>query len=199
MLLFDRRDHLHTAGDFYRVDGQAGNRGAWQRDDGQFDTETYVFSACGGSSVYRRSLLDEVGLLDDDFFFSLEDMDLAWRAQMKGWRCVYAPNAVVYHHLAATGGGVTASFYDGRNAIYLLVKDYPGPLWRKHWRRILRQQGRIAADAIRAWRGAAARARVRGMATGLLRVPWLLTKRQMIQQTRNDSIEYLESILTDVP
>src|SRR5258708_20565857 len=83
MLLFDKRDHFHTAGDFYRVDGQPGNRGAWQRDEGQFDTETHVFSACGGSSAYRRAMLDQVGLLDDDFFFSLEDMDLAWRGQKK--------------------------------------------------------------------------------------------------------------------
>lgn len=198
MLLFDRRDHLHTAGDFYRVDGQAGNRGAWQRDEGQFDTESYVFSACGGSSVYRRSLLDEVGLLDDSFFFSLEDMDLAWRAQLTGWRCVYTPDAVVYHHLAATGGGVTASFYDGRNAIYLLVKDYPGPLWRKYWWRILRQQGHIAWKAIQAWRGAAARARLRGMAAGLIRIPWLLaTKRRAVQKSRRVTIAYLETILSD--
>ena len=71
MLLFDRRDTLHTAGDFVRLDGVPGNRGVWQRDEGQFDREEYVFSACGGSAAYRRSMLDEIGLLDDDFFFSL--------------------------------------------------------------------------------------------------------------------------------
>lgn len=196
MLLFDRRDHLHTAGDFYRVDGQAGNRGAWQRDDGQFDRETYVFSACGGSSAYRRSMLDEIGLLDDTFFFSLEDMDLAWRAQMGGWRCVYTPDAVVYHRLSATGGGTTASFYDGRNAIFLLAKDYPAALWRKYWLRILGRQITVAWDAIRAWRGAAARARLRGMISGLLHVPELLLRRRAVQKSRRVTIEYLESILT---
>ncbi|MEP7288474.1 MAG: glycosyltransferase family 2 protein [Chloroflexota bacterium] len=196
MLLFDRRDHLHTAGDFYRIDGQPGNRGAWQRDEGQFDSEAYVFSACGGSSVYRRTMLNEVGLLDDSFFFSLEDMDLAWRAQMAGWRCVYTPDALIYHHLSATGGGVTASFYDGRNAIYLLIKDYPTALWRKHWWLILRQQMRIARDALRAWRGAEARAHLRGMIAGLVRVPLLLTKRRAVQKSRRVTIEYLESILS---
>jgi len=196
MLLFDKRDHLHTAGDFYRLDGQPGNRGAWQRDEGQFDTETTVFSACGGSSAYRRTVFDEVGLLDDDFFFSLEDMDLAWRSQLVGWQCVYTPQAVVYHHLAATGGGVTASFFDGRNAIYLLIKDYPTALWRKYWRSILRQQFRIAGDALRSWRGAAARARLRGMAVGLLSIPWLFGKRQRVQQSRKVTIDYLESVLS---
>jgi GT2 family glycosyltransferase len=197
MLLFDRRDHLHTAGDFYRVDGQAGNRGAWQRDQGQFDREAYVFSACGGSAAYRRTMLCEIGLLDDDFFFSLEDIDLAWRAQLAGWRCLYTPEAIVYHHLAATGGGVTASYFDGRNAIYVLVKDYPGALWRRYWRPIIRQQFRTAAEAIRAWRGAAARARLRGIFAGLIRVPWLLRKRRSVQRTRRVTIEYLASILSD--
>src|SRR5258708_11238027 len=196
MLLFDKRDHFHTAGDFYRVDGQPGNRGAWQLDEGQFDAETHVFSACGGSSAYRRAMLDQVGLLDDDFFFALEDMDLAWRGQMAGWQCVYTPRAVVYHHLAATGGGVTASFYDGRNAIYLLVKDYPTALWRKYWRSIFRQQTRIAADALRSWRGAAARARLRGIVAGLVRIPWLLGKRRRVQKSRRVTIEYLESVLS---
>jgi GT2 family glycosyltransferase len=198
MRLFDRRDHLHTAGDFYRKDGQAGNRGAWQKDEGQFDREDYVFSACGGSSAYRRTMLDEVGLLDDDFFFSLEDIDLGWRAQLAGWRCVYTPDAIVYHHLAATGGGVTASFYDGRNAIYVLVKDYPGVLWRRYGLRIVRQQARIAWEALRSWRGAAARARLQGMFAGLVAMPRLLRKRRAIQKSRRVTIEYLESILSDV-
>ncbi len=121
MLLFDRRDTFHTAGDYYRVDGRPGNRGVWQTDRGQYDREEYVFSACGGSAAYRRSMLDDVGLLDEEFFYSCEDVDLAWRAQPAGWRCVYAPRAVVYHKLSATGGGPIASFYDGRNFLYPLV------------------------------------------------------------------------------
>jgi len=69
MRLFDRRDTLHTAGDFYGLDGVPRNRGVWQRDEGQFDREEYVFSACGGSAAYRRSMLKEIGLFDEDFFF----------------------------------------------------------------------------------------------------------------------------------
>ncbi|MBN1202647.1 MAG: glycosyltransferase family 2 protein [Anaerolineae bacterium] len=199
MLLFDRRDHFHTAGDLYRVDGRLVNRGVWERDAGQYDREEAVFSACGGSSAYRRSMLDVIGLLDDDFFFSCEDMDLAWRAQLAGYRCIYTPNAVVYHHLAATGGGVTASFYDGRNMIWILVKDYPAALWRKHWFKILRAQFKLAWDALRAWRGAAARARLRGMLAGLAGIPKMLRKRRPIQRSRRVSIAYLESILTPVP
>ncbi len=198
MLLFDRRDTFHTAGDFYRLDGIPGNRGVWQRDEGQYDREEYVFSACGGSAAYRRVMLEQVGLLDEDFFYSCEDVDLAWRAQLAGWRCVYAPHAVVYHKLSATGGGTTASFYDGRNFIYLLVKDYPGDLWRVHWRAILRAQLRVTWEALRAWRGAAARARLRGQLAGLLGIPKMLRKRRAVQRSRTVDRAYLESILTGV-
>jgi GT2 family glycosyltransferase len=196
MLLFDKRDHFHTAGDLYRVDGRLVNRGVWEQDEGQYDREEYVFSACGGSSAYRRSMLNEIGLLDDDFFFSCEDMDLAWRAQLAGYRCVYTPNAVVYHRLSATGGGVTASFYDGRNMIWILIKNYPAALWRKHFGKIVRAQWGLAWEALRAWRGPAARARLRGMLAGLLGIPKMLRKRRVIQRNRRVLISYLESILT---
>jgi GT2 family glycosyltransferase len=198
MLLFDRRDTFHTAGDFYRVDGTPGNRGVWQKDEGQYDQEEYVFNACGGSAAYRKALLDQIGLLDEDFFFSCEDLDLAWRAQLVGWQCVYAPRAVVYHKLSASGGGPTASFHDGRNCIYLLAKDYPGDLWRIHWRAILWAQLRITAEALRAWRGAAARARLRGQLAGLLGIPKMLRKRRQVQRSRIVDRSYLESILTGV-
>lgn len=198
MLLFDRRDHFHTAGDLYRVDGRLVNRGVWERDTGQYDEEEYMFSACGGSSAYRRTMLDDIGLLDDDFFFSCEDMDLAWRAQLAGYRCIYTPRAVVYHQLAATGGGVTASFHDGRNMIWLLIKNYPAALWRKHAGKILRAQAALAWEALKAWRGAAARARLRGMLAALRGVPKMLRKRRRIQRDRRVSIAYIESILTPV-
>jgi GT2 family glycosyltransferase len=198
MLLFDRRNVFHTAGDFYRVDGVPGNRGVWQTDRGQYEREEYVFSACGGSSAYRRTMLDEIGLLDEDFFYSCEDVDLAWRAQLSGWRCVYTPAAIVYHRLAATGGGITASFYDGRNFIYVIAKNYPGSLLRRYWPQVVRAQLRLALDSLRAWRGATARARLRGQLAGLLALPRLLRKRRAVQATRRVSDEYLTAILTSV-
>jgi GT2 family glycosyltransferase len=193
MLLFDRDPF--TAGDYFTLDGRAGNRGVWQHDEGQFDCEEYVFSACGGSSVYRKAMLDQTGGLDDDYFFSLEDIDLAWRAQLTGWRCLYTPTAIVYHHLSATGGGVTASYYDGRNLIWLLVKNYPAALWRKYGWLVLRAQAKLAWEALRAWRGAAARARLRGMLAGVVGIFRAWKKRRAIQKMRTVSVDYLETIL----
>ena len=195
MKLFDRRDTFHTAGDFYRLDGIPGNRGVWETDRGQYDREEYAFSACGGSAAYRKSMLDQIGLLDEDFFYSCEDIDLAWRAQLAGWKCVYAPKAIVYHKLSATGGGATASFYDGRNFIYVIAKDYPSSLWTKYQGGIIRKQLSLFAEALRAWRGQAARARLRGMLSGLIHLPKMLNKRRAIQAARKVDDAYLLSIL----
>jgi GT2 family glycosyltransferase len=193
MRLFDQRDRLHTAGDLFTRDGRAVNRGVWEPDAGQYDRQEEVFSACGGSSVYRRAMLEQIGLLDDDFFFALEDVDIGWRAQLAGWRCLYTPDAVVYHHLSATGGGVTASFYVGRNSIYLLVKDYP--LWHRYAGRVIRAQLQIAWEAVRAWRGEAARARLRGMWAGVRAIPTLLGKRRAVMATRVLTDDQIDALL----
>jgi GT2 family glycosyltransferase len=198
MLLFDQRDHFHTAGDYYRLDGMPGNRGVWQPDRGQYDTEEPVFSACGGAAAYRRQLLDQIGFLDDDFFFSCEDMDVAWRAHLAGWQVIYVPTAVVYHKLKSTGGDVTGSYYDGRNFLYLIWKNYPTTLLRRHWWPLLRNQLRLTTQALRAWRGPAARAKLRGQLAGLLGLFKMLPKRRHIQSNRRITDEALTARLTPV-
>jgi GT2 family glycosyltransferase len=198
MLLFDRRTVFHTAGDSFRLDGTPGNRGVWQEDQGQYDGQEYVFSACGGSAAYRREMLDQIGLLDSAFFYSCEDVDLGWRAQLAGWRCLYAPDAVVYHKLQATGGGPTASFYDGRNTIYVVAKNYPASLLRRYWPAVLRAQWRISREALRSWRGSAARARLRGQLAGLLGLPRMMRARRQVMATRRVTDDYLLTILTPV-
>ncbi len=199
MLLFDQRDHFHTAGDFYRVDGIPGNRGVWQADRGQYDREEPVFSACGGAAAYRRQMLAEIGFLDDAFFFSCEDIDLAWRAHLAGWEVRYTPAAVVYHKLKASGGsGVVGSYHDGRNFLYVIWKNYPTRLLRQHAGDILRAQLRITGEALRAWRGPAARARLRGQLAGLLALPRLWPARRHIQATRRIDDATLAARLTPI-
>jgi GT2 family glycosyltransferase len=194
--LFDRRDSLHSAGDAYGRDGIPINRGVWQLDRGQFDADRLVFAPCGGAAAYRRAMLNEIGPFDEDLVAYCEDVDLAWRAQLAGWLCVFAPRAVVYHKLSATGAGKLASFYVGRNVLWVIAKDYPGDLLRRHWLRILRSQLRIAFDAFRAWRGEAARARLRGLLAGVWGLPRMLRKRGAVQAQRTVSADYLDSLLT---
>ena len=195
MLLHDRRGIINSAGDFCGIDGMPGNRGVWQEDNGDYDTEELVFGGCGGAVAYRRKMLDEVGLFDETLFMYCEDVDLGWRSQLAGWACVYVPTAIVYHRLSASAGGVTASYYTGRNCIYTVVKDYPSSLLKRFWPRVVATQSRITLDALRAWRGEAARARLRGQMAGLLSVPRALRARRSVQSLRTVSDEYLVSIL----
>lgn len=196
MLLASQRDTLHTAGDFVLTNGLFGNRGVWHKDAPEYNIEEPVFSACGGSSAYRKDMLNEIGILDDDFFFSCEDVDLGWRAQLSGWTCIYAPKAIVYHHLKATGGGATASYYDGRNTMWVIAKNMPSKLIRKYFWQIIGAQANRFWQALKAWRGAAARATMKGMLQGILTLPSALKKRNRIQQMRTVSIEYIDSMLT---
>ena len=192
--LFDQRDKLHSAGDFYSVRGVPGNRGVWQRDAGQFDQE-YVFGACGAASVYRRSMLDQIGLLDETFEFSCEDVDISWRAQLAGYKCAFAKDAIVYHKVSATGGGTLNSYYDGRNFIWLLAKDVPGEILRANFGAIVGQQLRITWDALKAWRGEAARMRLKGQLAGVLGLPKMLRARAAVQAGRRiDGVALAEII-----
>ncbi len=195
MLLFDRRDTLHNAGDVMGADGIPRNRGVWQADTGQFDGEFAVFGGCGGAVAYRRTAWDAAGGFDERLFMYLEDVDLAWRLQLIGWQAVFAPGARVYHHLSATGGGVLSSFYTGRNTIWVIAKDMPGLLLRRHLGRIAAAQWRVTWDALRAWRGQAARARLRGQLAGLLGLPRVLSWRHATQATRRVSLAALDAIL----
>ncbi len=196
MLLFDRRDVLHNAGDLMGADGIPVNRGVWEQDLGQFDRARAVFGACGGGAAYRRTAWQQTGGFDQRFWMYLEDVDLAWRLHLLGWQVVFAPEARLYHHLSASGGGVLSSYYTGRNTIWTIVKDYPGPLLRRHFGDILRAQARIAWDALRAWRGQAARARLRGQLAGLLTLPRVLTWRRATQAGRRVPLEDLARLLT---
>ncbi|MFC1975247.1 glycosyltransferase family 2 protein [Chloroflexota bacterium] len=198
MLLFDQRDTIHSAGDAFGTDGIPINRGVWQKDEGQFDHDTYIFGGCGGAVAYRREMLEDIGFFDEDFFMYLEDVDLNWRAQMAGYRAVFALNAVVYHRLSASGSGVIASYYTGRNTIFMLAKDLPGAIFRRYWRAIIKAQLKIALEALRAWRGEAARARLRGQLAGLWGLPKWLAKRDAVKQKKRVDDDYLEELLTTI-
>jgi len=198
--LFDQREKLHSAGDFYRADGIPGNRGVWEIDRGQYDdpnAEPRLFGVCGGACAYRRAMLDVIGLFDEDLKFNCEDVDLNWRARLAGYECVFAPRAIVYHMLSASGGGAFASYYVGRNFILVLAKNYPRALWNKNWRRILRAQLAITRDALKHWRGDAARARLRGQLAGVLALPRALNKRTQVQSLKRVSDAEIERLLAD--
>lgn len=179
--LFDRRDHLHSAGDFYRLDGVPGSRGVWQRDRGQYDALSEVFGPCAGAAAYRRAALERLAVdgrvFDEDLVMYCEDVDLNLRAAHHGLRTIFVPTAVVYHKLSATGGGELASYYCGRNFALVWVKNMPGPLARRYWPRLALSQLGFALHALWHVREPAARARLRGQIAALRALPLFLRKR----------------------
>lgn len=88
-----------------------------------------VFGASAGAALYRREMLDDIGLFDERFFAYLEDVDLAWRAQWAGWRARYVPQAEVLHAYSGTSreGSPFKLRHLGRNKVWLLAKNYPRP------------------------------------------------------------------------
>lgn len=195
LLLFDRRDVIHSAGDFFGLDGLPGNRGVWQHDNGAYARQELVFGACAGAAAYRRSMLDDVGGFEDSFFMYCEDVDLAFRSQLLGYRCVFVPTAIVYHMLSATGGGPLASYYCGRNFVRVIARDMPGPLLGRVWPKVVLAQLKIAAESLRHAREPAARAKLSGQLAGLRELPRLLQERKAIQRRRRVPIRYLHSIM----
>ena len=196
LLLFDRRNIIHSAGDFYRRDGVPGNRGVWEEDRGQYDQDVWVFSACAAAAAYRRSMLDRVGWLDEDFYGYCEDVDLAFRAQLAGYRCIFVPTAIVYHRLSATGGGPIASYYVGRNFVNVIIKDMPGGLLRRYWPRIVKAQLRYLAESLWHIREPAARARLVGQFASLRQIRLMLRKRRLIQTARCVSDRDIDAMLS---
>jgi GT2 family glycosyltransferase len=81
----------------------------------------------GGAGLYRRYMLEDIGLFDESFFAYLEDVDLAWRAQWAGWQCQFAPNAIVFHVHSATATRIPhlKSRLLARNRIWMIIKNYP--------------------------------------------------------------------------
>ena len=102
--------------------------------------------------------------------------------------------------MQATGGGTTASYFNGRNFIYLIVKNYPRSLLGRYWPSALRAQWRISWEALRAWRGEAARARLRGQLSGILGIGRMLRarRRQNLTTPRCVTDDYLLTVLTPV-
>ncbi len=184
MLLFEQRDKLHTTGDLMGADGIPRNRGVWETDRGQYDHTPAIFSGSGGGSAYRKDVWQMLGGFDEDFWMYLEDVDYAFRAQLSGWQAVFAPQARLYHHLSATGGGVLASYYVGRNTIWNIAKNMPDRLLLRNLPSMLVAQGKVTLDALRNIRGEAARARLRGQLAGLIGLPRQWHKRQIIQARR---------------
>jgi GT2 family glycosyltransferase len=152
-----------------------------------------VFGASGGAAAYRRAALDDVGLFDDAFFAYLEDYDLAWRLRLRGWGALAAPGARVTHAYSATAGADSPfkRYHLARNRVWCLVKNIPGPIWRRRRAAVLWYDTAALLAAL-AGRDAAW---LRGRRDGLLAARGFLPQRHAIQRRRTASLAELEALL----
>lgn len=133
VVLADPPHRIDTAGDVYSVAGGALKRLHGQPIERARDVPIETFSPCGASAFYRRAALAQVGLLDESFVSYYEDVELGFRLQWAGWRCVLARESICYHHLNSSysPGGWTMRFNSSRNAEIVWWAHMPPPLrWK---------------------------------------------------------------------
>ncbi|MGI8865015.1 MAG: glycosyltransferase family 2 protein [Solirubrobacteraceae bacterium] len=161
MLSMNDESRVYDAGDFLRRDGVCEQRGRFGLDEPRLDDPVEVFGACAGAVVYRREVFLDLGGFDERYFAYLEDVDLALRLQLAGWRCRYEPVIALHageQSSAQLSGGHW--YLVERNTLMLVAKAFPSRwlglvayrqlawLWHAVRERRLRWQLRGALAAI---------------------------------------------------
>ena len=193
---FYGEDALDSAGMLVCGDGSSKQRGHG-RPSKSFPVAEEVLFPSGSAALYRRAMLEQIGLFDEDFFLYCEDTDLGLRARWAGWRCLYVPEAVVEHHYSHSAGRASRlkAYYVERNRLFVLAKNFPSRMlaaapfvslarYAWHLRYMLRGRGaaaRFRLEGASAWRMPFYVLRAHG---ALLRhLPSLMRKRRAIRGT----------------
>jgi GT2 family glycosyltransferase len=127
ILFFSDPSSVNSAGDEFSFFGVAYQRRLTRGDADLFNKSQYVFSACGAAALYRRDLFEKIGLFDESFFAYQEDVDLGFRAQLAGYRCLFVPKAIVYHKYHRTSSRMPKMwiYLRERNKYFVLLKNLP--------------------------------------------------------------------------
>lgn len=197
ILFHDARDRIDKTGHLIYPDGQNRGRGCGELDRGQYAAREEALFPDGCAAIYRRRLFETAGGFDEDFFAYADDAELGLRARLAGWRCLYVPTAVVYHHHSSTLGRFSEErlVLVERNRLWLAMKLFP-------WRLLLlnpfytairlaanaaaaaRRQGEAGAFAVERGWWPAARVLLRAYRAALRGLPLMLRKRRMLRRTR---------------
>ncbi|MGE5488262.1 MAG: glycosyltransferase family 2 protein [bacterium] len=118
------------------------DRGSQEADNGHFLNYEYVFGATAAAALYRRSMVEDISIsgefFDPDFFVYREDADVAWRAQLMGWRCLYTPHARAYHVRTVLPGNRRAlpaviNMHSVKNRFLMRIKNMTPGVFRRNW------------------------------------------------------------------
>lgn len=130
MLQYNNKDLIDDAGDEYNLLAWTKKTGENHKSD-EYLQVMEIFSSCAGAALYKKSLLEELGMFDDNFFAYMEDVDLALRSKINGYHNFLCPQAVVYHIGSATSGSRHNEFkvkLAARNNVWVVYKNIPIPL-----------------------------------------------------------------------
>jgi len=192
------RSILDNTGIIYNWKGKASDRGKGEKDIGQYDKQEYVFGVCNGASLYRRKLFDIHGLLDENFFLICDDVDMSFRLQIAGLKCLYVPTAVVYH----VGGGTvgkwtdTKAKYSARHHIYIILKNFPLKFILLNFPFIIVERFRNLSGLVKSTNLANVPKLLFETYFGIIKkLPDILEKRREIQAKKVVSDDYLVSII----
>ncbi|POP32459.1 glycosyltransferase family 2 protein [Lactonifactor longoviformis] len=177
---------IDDAGNYYCALGWAFARGKGKLQE-MYQREEKIFAACGGASIYRKSIMKEIGYFDEEHFAYLEDIDIGYRARIYGYENIFTPDAVVHHVGSGTSGSRYNLFkvrYSSRNNIYLIYKNMP--LLQILWNLPLLLAGFLAKEIFFAEKGFA-----REYAAGIVNGFRISAKEKKVKFSGKHLINYL--------
>lgn len=194
------KKHVDSTGDIYTTWGLPYPR---DRDlkvvDVTRDKLEPVFGASGGASLYRSSMFKDIGIFDEDFFAYYEDVDISFRAQLRGYRVMFAPRSVAFHIQGATTSKISgfATYQTFKNFPLVVIKNVPaGMLWQVLPRFWLAYISIFVSSSLK---GSFVPA-VSGWWASVRLTPKKLRERRQIQKNATVTNDYLRSIIMhDLP
>lgn len=184
---------IDSIGDYYSVWGLPFPKGrGLPRQHSTAVTE--VFSASGGASLYRSELFRDIGLFDEDFFAYYEDIDISFRARLAGWKVLYQPSAVAYHHIGGTSSKHSgfSRYHSIKNMFFVYAKNMPGWLFWKYLVRFWIVAGLVAFNSVRNKQTVPM---LKAWGVAGLYWPKMLVKRWSIQHKRRVSASEIDRML----
>lgn len=191
---YKTRDVIESVGICYPKSGRGYNRGIGLIFSREFNRSQRVFGFCGGGAIIRKSIFEEIGYFDEDFFAYFEDVDLSFKARLLGYECIYIPDAVIYH----IGSGFRGKeyrkkiYYLHRNFIWTVIKNWPVNLFIKYSSLIIFYDILATLNSLIFDRSFAT---VKAKIDAFNSVPKMLNKRHWIQKNRRISAREVEKWL----
>lgn len=177
-----------------RVKMSPRDRGEWEVDKGDYNNKEYIFGITGAAALYKRETLEDIKLgdeyFDEDFFAYYEDVDLAWRAQLRGWKALYNPKAIIYHDRKGADLKPTYIYNNFfKNKYLMFLKNEPFFMLFDYWYvrygyEILRILNRLMEKPTLIY----------SIFVFFRLLPKILKKRRTIQKRKRVSNDYLRSL-----